>query len=223
MPLDQEQIETLGDAIRGYDFPPVYYDFEEGTEIVENTMLEVENIIRDQLRSEQTQDVRHGLANVLYWGYANIGYRDVRVADLNNNITVEQIKTLKALLANNNIPSMVEIKRIKMPQFSGMSFISKVLMFLNPNQYCVLDKQIASLRTHNGDNFLNQLVFRESETQIRISAHNEAVYDGWRGECRAISTEYYGNEYRVVDIERGFFQLIQHGHLMDAQAIYNAA
>lgn len=223
MPLTEAQIASLHDAIGGYAFPPVYYDFEEGNEIVANDMAEVEHVIRDQLRSVHTLEVRHGLANILYWGYANVGYRDVRVDDLNNKITLGQIESLQALLADGEIPSMAEIKSIHMPQFSGMSFISKVLMFLNPDEYCVLDKQISRLRTHNGNKFLNQLIFRENETQIRISAHNEAAYDGWRGECLAISAEYYGNEYRVVDIERGFFQLIQQGHILDAQAIYNAA
>ena len=104
-----------------------------------------------------------------------------------------------------------------------MSFISKVLMFLNPKKYCVLDKQIARLRTHNGLKSLNQLTCRPNETQIRISVHNEAVYDGWRGECHTISAEYFENEYRGVDIERGFFQLLQQGRRIDAQMIYNDA
>ena len=118
---------------------------------------------------------------------------------------------------------MGEIKRIHIPQYSGISFVSKVLMFLDPMEYCVLDKQIASLRTQNVPKALSQLVFGTNETQIRISAHNEAVYDGWRKECLAVGTDYYNNEYRAVDIERGFFQLIQQGWLLDAQVIYNNA
>ena len=70
------------------------------------------------------------------------------------------------------IPSMQEIKNLKMPQFSGMSFISKVLMFLNPANFCVLDQQIARLRNQPGVgyNILDNLVFGEQENQIRISA-----------------------------------------------------
>lgn len=223
MPLTAAQTEILHDAIGNYAFPPVYYDFEAGIEIVANNMEEVEHVISGQLLSINTEEVRQGLANILYWGYANIGYRDVRVANLNNNITMEQIEAFQVLLGNGHIPTMAEIKRIQMPQYSGMSFVSKVLMFLNPVEYCVLDKQIANLRTHNGHKSLNHLVFRQNDTQIRISTHNETVYNEWRSECLAISIEYYDNEYRVVDIERGFFQLIQQGHLLDAQAIYNAA
>ena len=32
MPLTEAQIASLHDAIGGYAFPPVYYDFEEGNE-----------------------------------------------------------------------------------------------------------------------------------------------------------------------------------------------
>jgi hypothetical protein len=223
MPLTEEQVATLHEAIGGYSFPAVYYDFRQNREIRANTMTAVEQTISGQLRSAPAEDVRHGLANILYWGYANVGYRDTRVEDLNNHITIRQIEAFQALLENGRAPTMGEIKKIHIPQYSGMSFVSKVLMFLDPTQYCVLDRQIASLRTHNAPKALNQLVFRSNETQIRISAHNEAVYDGWREECLNVSAEYYGNAYRAVDIERGFFHLIQQGRLSDAQVIYNDA
>ena len=68
-----------------------------------------------------------------------------------------------------------------------------------------------------------QLIFGENETQIRITSHNEAVYDGWRNECAAINQIYFQDMYRVVDIERGFFSLIQSRNLLDARLIYNDA
>jgi hypothetical protein len=37
------------------------------------------------------------------------------------------------------------LKRISLPQFSKMAFISKLRTFLDPDHYCVLDKKIASL------------------------------------------------------------------------------
>jgi hypothetical protein len=223
MPLTEEQAATLHDAIGGYAFPAMYYDFRQDREIRANAMAEVEQVISGQLHSAHPEDVRHGLANILYWGYANVGYRDVRVDDLNDNITIGQIKDFQALLANDRTPTMAEIKTIHIPQYSGMSFLSKVLMFLNPMEYCVLDKQISRLRTANSPKVLNQLSFGPKETQIRISSHNEAVYDCWRRECLAVSVTYFGNEFRVVDIERGFFCLIQQGRLLDAQVIYNGA
>ncbi len=44
-----------------------------------------------------------------------------------------------------------------------------------------------------------------------------------RGQCRAISNAYFNGQHRVVDVERGFFNLIQQGHLQLAQVIYAAA
>lgn len=223
MPLNNEQRKILREAIIGYNFPRIYYDFKVGIEVKANTMKEVEYVIGEQLRSVHSDAVIHGLANILYWGYANVGFRDVRVDNLIKNITVEHVLSFQKLLQNGRCPTLAEIKNIRIPQYSGMSFVSKILMFLNPVEYCVLDKQIARLRTHNGLKSLSNLLFRTNETQIRISAHNEGVYNGWRAECCAISGEYFEDEYRVVDIERGFFQLIQQWQLPYAQAIYNAA
>lgn len=223
MPLTGEQIAFFREAIIGYSFPAVYYDFQENRKVQASSMADVEHAISGQLCSVHAEDVKNGLANILYWGYANVGYRDIRVEGLNNNITIGQIKAFQALLANGRTPTMAEIKTIHIPQYSGMSFLSKVLMFLNPTHYCVLDKQIARLRTENSPKALNQLSFGPKETQIRISSHNEAIYNCWCAECLEVSTTYYGGEYRVVDIERGFFHLIQQGRLLDAQTIYNSA
>ena len=96
MPLSEEQVATLSAAIGGYAFPAVYYDFRQNREIRANTMAELEQIIGSRLRSAHAEDVRHGLANILYWGYANVGYRDTRVEDLNNNITIRQNEAFQA-------------------------------------------------------------------------------------------------------------------------------
>lgn len=223
MPLTENQTASLCAAIRGYSFPAVYYDFQRNREVRAPIMADVENVINDQLRSAHAEDVRHGLANILYWGYANVGYRNTRVVDLNSNITMGQIQAFQALVANGRVPTMAEIRAIRIPQYSGMSFLSKVLMFLNPTEYCVLDRQITRLRTMNSPKALSELSFGPKEMQIRVSRHNEAVYDCWRGECLEISATYFVNRYRVVDIERGFFHLIQRGQLSDAQAIYSSA
>ena len=50
-------------------------------------------------------------------------------------------------------------------------------------------------------------------SQIPVTAHNHRVYDGWRAECQRISTTYFSGRYRVVDVERGFFHLIQTNQL----------
>src|ERR1700686_1814530 len=132
MPLTAEHVDQLREAILSYSFPAVYYDFHRNREVKASGMAEVENIIGVQLRSANGENVKHGLANILYWGYANVGFRDTRVEDLNNNVTTRQIENFQALLADTCVPTMAEVKSIHIPQYSGMSFLSKVLMFLNP-------------------------------------------------------------------------------------------
>ena len=223
MPLTAVQIEQLRGAITGYAFPAVYFDFNNGLEVVAQNMLEVEAALAGQLRSQEVASTKHGLANVLYWGYAQIGYRQNRIDKFINNVSDQQIKDFQALLTANNIPTMMAIRHIGLPQYSGISFISKILMFLNPRAYCILDQQLAKLRTPKSPKILNDLVFSQNETQIRITNNNETVYNGWRNECSAISQMYFQGTYRVVDIERGFFNLIQRNNLLNAQAIYNYA
>ena len=104
-----------------------------------------------------------------------------------------------------------------MPQFSGISFISKILAFLDLVNYCVLDQQLARIANRGGARALNQLAQGQ---QLRVTANNQAAYDAWRNECAAISNAYFQGAYRVIDIERGFFHLVQTGQLQLAQAIY---
>jgi hypothetical protein len=223
MPLSPDQIAQLHEAITGYAFPAVYFDFNNDIEVAAQNMGEVETVLAGQLRSQEVVSTKRALANILYWGYAQIGYGGRRVNDFMNNVSDQQIMDFQALTNGDNIPTMMAVRRIRMPQYSGISFISKILMFLNPSAYCVLDQQLTKLRTPESPKILNALVFRQNETQIRITNHNEAVYNGWRAECSAISQMYFQGNYRVVDVERGFFNLIQRNHILDGQAIYNDA
>ncbi len=223
MPLTQAQITQLIEAINGYDFPAVYFDFNNHIEIVAQNMTEVETQIRGQMRFQEVMVTKYGLANVLYWGFAQIGFRQNRIDDFMNNVLDHQIIAFQALMRQNEIPTMKAIKGIGLPQYSGVSFVSKILMFLNPSDYCVLDQQLAKLRTPGSPKVLNDLSFGQNENQIRITNHNEAVYNGWRHECSGISQMYFQGRYRVADVERGFFSLIQRNDLLDAQTIYNDA
>jgi hypothetical protein len=223
MPLSVLQVKELREAIEGYSFPAVFYDFVENSEVQTKNMAEVENIIGPQLRSGDLKVVKNGLSNVLYWSYARIGYRDRRVRNFREHVTPQQLVRLQTLTTNGKVPTMDEIKEIHLPEYSGMSFLSKILMFLNPLHYCVLDTQITRLRTQNSDKALNSLSFGPNENQIRISKRNENVYDYWRNECPSINATYYAGKYRVVDVERGFFNLLQQDRLSQAQQIYNEA
>lgn len=216
--------KVLEGAIKNYSFPAVYFDFESGVEVVNNSMVTVEREINNKLFSKSNKDVKDGLSNVIYWGYSQIGYRDKRVYDFRENVEDESIYKFIDLIKKNRI-NLIEIKKLRLPQFSGMSFVSKILMFIDPINFCVLDKQIAKLRNEQNygtENCLDELVYKKDDTQIRITVKNTNAYNKWRNTCLTISKSYYNSKYRCVDIERGFFALIQSGKQNIAQKILNS-
>lgn len=217
VPLTNQQVASLQAAITHYGFPAVYFDFTVQRPVAAANMAAVEAHIHGQLTSANAQSVLHGLANVLYWGYAQIGYRDVRVNNFLAGATNAHAAVFQNLTAGRVVPTLRQIQDIHMPQFSGISFISKILAFLDPSNYCVLDQQLARLANGHGVRALNQLTQGQ---QIRVSANNQIAYDSWRQECAEISATYFGGAYRVIDVERGFFHLVQTGQLHLAQTIY---
>lgn len=220
MPLNNAQVNNLQVAITSYGFPAVYFDFVQNAPVKATNMAAVEAYIHNQLTSENQQGVLHGLANVLYWGYAQIGYRDVRVGKFLANVNTTHALAFQNLLTAGVAPTLRQIKDIHMPQFSGISFISKILAFLDPINYCVLDQQLARIANGGGARALNQLVQGQ---QLRITTKNQNCYGEWCNECAAISNAYFQGGYRVIDIERGFFHLVQTGQLQLAQTIYTNA
>src|SRR5262249_55407439 len=137
-----------------------------------------------------------------------------------DGVTHEQIDRFRLLIATGGVPTLANIRTINMPEFSGVSFISKILAFLDPARYCVLDRGLTRLASVPG-RALHQLSV--PGTQIQVTPRNERAYDAWRVECAEISAQYFGGRYRVVDVERGFFQLLQDGRVPLAQQLYAAA
>ncbi len=221
MPLTPTQVKDLSDAINTYGFPATYYDFVTNTPVNATSMPAVEVTIQAMLLSVNPVIAKQGLANVLYWGYAQIGFRSTRVHKFWNNVTAAQIAEYQALVAAYGVPSLRQLKAVGMPEYSGVSFLSKIMMFLDPANYCVLDLQLAGIGLALGVRPLHGVVVHG--TTIGATFHNQRIYNAWRAECMSISKIYFGGAFRVVDIERGFFQLIQSGNLHAAQLIYSAA
>jgi hypothetical protein len=220
MPLNPSQIHTLDAAIAAYAFPLVYFDFSTGTPLTAPSVAVLEAEIKRLLISLSPTDVKNGLANVIYWGNANAGYRDYRVGKFRTGVTTAQLTSFQGMVAGGRVPTLGDIRGLRMPGYSGISFISKILMFLDPRHYPVLDLQLASLAIPHGGRAIDRLVVR---TQMPISAHNIAAHDAWRMECLYISNIYFGGRYRAVDIERGLFHLVQSGRSSDASNIYHSA
>jgi hypothetical protein len=219
MSLNRQQVDDLGEAIAAYRFPAVYFDFDKGREVRAPDMRSVEAAIGGMLVSAATDRIRDGLANVIYWGYAQIGYRNDRVRRFRAQVTADELGRFASLVRSGS-PGLMAIGALRLPQFSGISFVSKVLTFLDPKRYCVLDKQLLKLGLGDGARALHRVA---AGTQIRITTDNEDAYDSWRAECGAISDRYFGGRHRVVDIERGFFQLVQTNRVGAAREMYSAA
>ena len=83
--LTSKQINTLQKSILGYSFPAKYYDFASNVERDARNMRNLEAIIRNMLISPKQQQVKYGLANIIYWGNANAGYQKYRTFKFLNN------------------------------------------------------------------------------------------------------------------------------------------
>lgn len=218
MALNSNQIKQLSSAICPSNFPSIYCDFLTGQSIQAATVKDVEEAIRKLLLSSSTQEVKHGLANIIYWGYADVVYRDQRVSHFLERANDDVIQVFQRLLQTQGTLNLIQLKNVRLPDYSGMSSLSKILTFLNPQDYCVLDAPLAQLKAVP-NRALHQLTFQTGR-QVAVTQHNQDIYDQWRAECAAINQKYFASKYRTVEIERGFSYLIQHEASETAKEIY---
>lgn len=221
MPLDQAQIEILSRAIEDYSFPAVYFDFNRDIPDDKGNIAELEILIKQELISNDSLRVKNGLSNVLYWGYSQMGIRDTRVRRFRDKATAKQLNAAATLFQKSQPPALIEIKRIVLPEFSGISFVSKIRMFLDPQNSATLDFQIMKIREVCPNTVLNRIQLRE--TQIPITMHNSNAYEYWCRKNKEIARRYFGEQLRSVDIERGFFHLVQRGQVRVAANILEKA
>lgn len=225
MALNPSQIHALEQAINNYQFPLEYYDFRmppAANPRLASSVQHLESAIYMDLTSSVSARIEEGLANIIYWGNAGAGFRQHRFSSFLNKIkSFHPYSDFSSLLLTGAV-SLGSIKKLGYPGYSGISFVSKVLMFLDPQNFCVLDLQISKLGMPGRAIGRALDLLKVNPTIIPITAHNERVYNLWREECRLISAAYYSGAYRVADVERGFFQLIRNGRLSDAHDIYAA-
>ena len=177
-------------------------------------MLAVEQYIGTLLHSKDFSAVKDGLSNVLYWGYARQPIRDFRVSDFRKTIPdPEREPKLDqfAQLIRSGRSDLFNIKELQLRQFSQISFVSKILMFLDPTRSPVLDLKIAKAFAKSSFLPLQNLTF--AKAGISITKRNATAYDTWACWCREIATVV--NEasvspcrgVRAVDVERALFTL----------------
>jgi hypothetical protein len=219
--LTIKQQDELQQAIKNYNFPIVAFDFQLNQQLSFQNMYSLEKYIFDLLLETDTKSVKNGLSNVLYWGYATSGYRDHRISLFRDKVKDVQLQEAIQLFHQTLKPKITELKALNMPQFSGISFISKIRMFLNPQESAVLDKQIIKMKfsSYGNKTILNKVSHSAKETQIRPSKPNSDAYEDWCQKLLEISIKYYDLKYRAVDIERGLFSLIRQNKLKNATSI----
>jgi len=216
MALSDELRDALRQAIRDYDFPFVTYDFVENREIRHQAMREVEERIRGQLLADEIERIRDGFSNILYWGYARIGYRWNRVTDFRERATASKLLSARTILRGLKQIGVRDIAKLRLPQFSGLSFVSKVRMFIDPANFVVLDTQLLKLKYQEQRTIFDAIAHSKGQT-IRITKNNEAGYELWCKLCRQIATTEFSNSgIRAADVERGVFHLIRVGRMQSA-------
>jgi len=204
-----------------YDFPCRLFDFETESEISFTNYRDLENHLRMLLFSPQLQKVKDGLSNVLYWGFYRIGYGKIRLKSFRDNISKSQLETFSDLIRSDRFDA-INIKKIGMPQFSGFSFVSKILMFSNPLKYVVLDKKIMELRDSNNlENPLSNIPYTKNDSGIRITQKSQKYYLKWCNLCIFIASQNT-SEKIAADIERELFKMVETNRISEGRQIISS-
>ena len=187
-------------------------------------MRGVERRIGKLLRSDDLRDVRDGLSCVLYWGFARQGLRDRRVSEFRGRVAStadERLVRFRAFVRHmsKTLPSaadyLVGLRRLKLPQFSQMSFTTKILMFLDPDSYPVLDLRIAKAYANRTE--FPPLQGLKLRTSIPLTAENRTCYVEFACWARRIAARVNGisgsprHDLKAVDVERALFALVDRG------------
>lgn len=161
--------DKLVEAISGYGYPAVTYDFVGGRELRFSSMNDLDYYLQNLLDTDEAQSLKDGLSGILYWGHYRAGYRDYRVATFRRTVTDVQLQGAIGTFRLLDGTGLISLKRTALPQFSNMAFISKLRTFLDPGHYCVLDSKIAKLAP---------LATRLKcyRTYIPVNRQNELVY-----------------------------------------------
>ena len=217
----REYAALLREAVEGYDYPPVVYDFREARESRCEDMPGVEERIGALLRSPDSARIRDGLSNVLYWGYArqprrrDAKVRDFRDATPTGDPKLHRFAELVGSMGERPLPGaagseLLDFKRLILRQFGQMSFVTKILMFLDP-RLPVLDLKVA--RAFANGAFAPLADLRFDKGGIRITLNNARAYCRWArwcGEIAGLANEELpslGRGLRAVDVERVLFTL----------------
>jgi hypothetical protein len=207
--------DQIVEAIARFDYPPVTYDFIAGCELSFPSMIDLDHYLQDLLLSGTQDKLKDGLCGILYWGNYRAPYRDYRVAKFRMGVTSAKLHLASTVVRILDGSSLATLRDLRLPQFSQMAFVTKFRTFLDPERYCVLDSKIGKLK------FLSDRLMRQ-KTYIPINTHNEEVYRRWVDICGSIAARLQ-RKLRPVDVERGFFYLLDHNKVEIADEYLSSA
>ncbi len=222
-----EYAVLLSKALSCFSFPTVTLDFHSKGERHHEDMRGVEACIGAALRCDDVADVRDGLSDVLFWGYARQGRRDFRVRNFQERMQSvdgqQRLAMFQEFVRSRRetctAQRLLALRKLRLPEFGQVSFATKILMFLDPENHPVLDLKIA--RTARGCEFppLRGLTIHAS---IPITIANAACYERWACWCRDIAARVNRASgspcqgLRAVDVERALFALADSERTDDA-------
>jgi len=208
-------LTVLERAIEAYSYPFVAFDFENACELKFPTIQDLERHIRAGLIAGDAVRLKDALSNILYWGFYRMGFQPARVKDFRAKVTADQMARAAALFPQLTGPGIRRLRDLRLPQFSQLTFLSKLRTFLDPERYCALDRSLVQIPTLKDE-------FKVSRKAIPVTVGNERAYQRWVDLCGRIAGTLSPPQ-RPVDVERGFFHLVDIGQIDAANAILRMA
>ena len=193
---------TLLDAVGRYSYPRVFWDFSADCEAKSASMRHVEIEIHEQLTSGDPQMVAHGLANVVYWGFYSSRYYMRRFQDFLDRVTSSQLSIAATRFATLRGPDLAPLKELHLPQFTNVTFLSKLRMFLDPTRYVALDRHLARIGTSSVRTLFSDL--KTYKSSIPCDGNNMSIYARWCDLCERWGRKLF---LPAVDVERAIYTL----------------
>lgn len=122
------------------------------------------HFLRDLLLSGDVRSLKDGLSGILFWGYYRVDYRDRRVKTFRDQVCDVHLQNASEIFPTLEGTGLALLKRISLPQFSNMAFITKLCTFLDPDHYCVLDRKLPVLRRSRFGSSARRPIFRSLHT-----------------------------------------------------------
>jgi hypothetical protein len=179
------------------------------------------------------EDRLHGLASVVFWGYASGTDGKFRVPRALNRVQwlirgnkrfAPQLKTeileyldkgLQCAAVGDLSGALSSLMNIK---FLGMSFASKVVAFANPDQAVVYDRKIEEILRNDQNETLRQIAVDVRRSDISYRPVQCSSYALWCAFCSRVAQELEETghhwqdwdrksitSWRAVDVERAYF------------------